>query len=127
MNVKTNLYYTQDHEWAEINGDSVTVGISDHAQAQLGDIVFVELPEVGNTVKIGDALGVVESTKAVSDFYSPAEGTVTDVNTSLTDSPENINQDPYGKAWLVKIKFTKKSPELMDSKTYENYLKEEHK
>jgi len=127
MNVKTNLYYSKDHEWAEFNGDVATIGISDHAQGQLGDIVFVELPETGNTVKAGDALGVVESTKAVSDFYSPVDGVITEVNSTLTDSPEKLNQDPYTAGWLVKIKFTKKSTDLMDSKTYENYLKEEHK
>jgi glycine cleavage system H protein len=127
MNVKANLYYSKDHEWAEFKGDTAVVGISDHAQGQLGDIVFVELPEENTTVKVGDALGVVESTKAVSDFYSPVEGTVVAVNSELTDSPEKINQDSYGDGWLVKIKFTKKSPELMDSKAYEAYLKEEHK
>jgi glycine cleavage system H protein len=127
MNVKANLYYSKDHEWAEFKGDTVVVGISDHAQGQLGDIVFVELPEANTAVKVGDTLGVVESTKAVSDFYSPVEGTVVEINSVLADSPEKINEDSYGDGWLVKIKFTKKSQELMDSKAYETYLKEEHK
>ncbi|MEI6080664.1 MAG: glycine cleavage system protein GcvH [bacterium] len=127
MNVKPNLYYTKDHEWTEIKGDTAVIGISDHAQGQLGDIVFVELPESGNTVKAGDALGVVESTKAVSDFYSSVDGVITEVNSSITDSPEKLNSDPYGDGWLVKIKFTKKSPDLMDAKAYETYLNEEHK
>ncbi len=125
MNVKSDLFYTKDHEWVLINGDTATMGISDHAQGQLGDIVFVELPEVGKTVKIGDTLGVVESTKAVSDIFSAVEGTVTDVNTALTNTPDKVNSDPYG-SWIVKMKFTKKNPELMDAKVYSEYLKEEH-
>lgn len=125
MNVKTDLFYTKDHEWVQINGDTATMGISDHAQGQLGDIVFVELPELGKSVKIGDALGVVESTKAVSDVFSAVEGTVTEVNTALTDTPDKVNSDPYG-SWIAKIKFTKKNPELMDAKVYSEYLKEEH-
>ena len=117
MNVKSDLFYTKDHEWVLINGDVAAMGISDHAQGQLGDIVFVELPEVGKTVKIGDAIGVVESTKAVSDVFSALEGTVTEVNTAaLADSPDKVNSDPYG-SWIAKIKFTKKSNELMDAKS----------
>lgn len=127
MNVKPNLFYSKDHEWLLIEGDTATIGITDHAQAQLGDIVFVELPEVSSEVKIGDALGVVESTKAVSDFYSSVDGTVSEVNSKLTDAPDTINSDPYGNAWLVKIKFTNKSSELMDAKAYAKYLEEEHK
>ncbi len=125
MNVKPDLFYTKDHEWVLVNGDTATMGISDHAQSQLGDIVFVELPEVGKTVKIGDALGVVESTKAVSDVYSAVEGSVVEINSALTDTPDKVNSDPYG-SWIAKIKFTKKNPELMDAKVYTNYLKEEH-
>jgi len=94
MNVKSDLFYTKDHEWVLINGDVAAMGISDHAQGQLGDIVFVELPEVGKTVKIGDAIGVVESTKAVSDVFSALEGTVTEVNTALAESPEKENSEP---------------------------------
>ncbi len=126
MNVKSDLFYTKDHEWVLTQGDTATIGITDHAQSQLGDIVFVELPEVGTNVKVGDTLGVVESTKAVSDFYSSVEGNVTSVNTGMTDTPDKLNSDPYG-AWLVKIKFTKKNPELMDAKAYSKYIAEEHK
>lgn len=126
MNVKSDLFYTKDHEWVAIQGDTATIGITDHAQSQLGDIVFVELPEVGSTVKVGDTLGVVESTKAVSDFYSSVDGNVTEVNSSLPDSPDKLNSDAYG-AWLVKVKFTKKNPELMDAKAYSKYIEEEHK
>ena len=127
MNIKSDLFYTKDHEWLLTQGDTATIGITDHAQSQLGDIVFVELPEADTRVKAGDTLGVVESTKAVSDFYSPVEGMVVAVNTSLTDSPETINKDSYGEGWLVKMKFTSKSKDLMDAKAYEAYLKEEHK
>ena len=127
MNVKSNLFYTKDHEWVEFNGELATIGISAHAQEQLGDIVFVELPELGKEVKAGDALGVVESTKAVSDFYSSVDGKIVEINEGVVDSPENINVDSYGDGWLVKIKYTKKSPELMDSSTYDTYLKEETK
>ncbi len=126
MNVKSDLFYTKDHEWLSVSGDTGSIGITDHAQGQLGDIVFVELPEVGAHVKVGDTLGVVESTKAVSDFYSSVEGTVTSVNTPITDNPDKLNSDPYG-SWLVKIKFTKKNPELMDAKQYSKYIEEEHK
>jgi glycine cleavage system H protein len=126
MNIKSDLFYTKDHEWLLTQGDTATIGITDHAQSQLGDIVFVELPEVGANVKVGDALGVVESTKAVSDFYSSVEGSVTSVNTGMTDTPDKLNSDPYG-AWLVKIKFTKKNPEMMDAKAYSKYIEEEHK
>jgi len=126
MNVKTDLFYTKDHEWVSIQGDTATIGITDHAQSQLGDIVFVELPEVGTGVKVGDTLGVVESTKAVSDFYSSVEGDVTSVNSELPDTPDKLNSDPYG-AWLVRVKFTKKNPELMDAKAYSKYIEEEHK
>jgi len=126
MNVKSELFYTKDHEWVAINGDTATIGITDHAQSQLGDIVFVELPEVGTGVKVGDTLGVVESTKAVSDFYSSVEGNVTEVNSTLPDSPDKLNSDAYG-SWLVRVKFTKKNPELMDAKTYSTYIQEEHK
>ena len=127
MTIKSNLFYTKDHEWLEFEGDTVTLGISAHAQEQLGDIVFVELPDEEREVKMGDQLGVVESTKAVSDFYSSVDGKVIEVNNTVADSPETINSDPYGDGWLVKIKFTNKSSELMDSNAYEAYLKEETK
>lgn len=126
MNIKSDLSYTKDHEWLLVQGDTATIGITDHAQSQLGDIVFVELPEVGANVKIGGTLGVVESTKAVSDIYSSVEGNVASVNTGITETPDKLNSDPYG-AWLVKIKFTKKAPELMDAKAYSKYIEEEHK
>lgn len=125
MNIPSNLMYTKDHEWVKIEGDIATVGITEHAQHQLGDIVFVELPETDEKVEVHGALGVVESTKAVSDVYSPVSGSILEKNDTVVDSPERINEDPYGDGWLVRIKFTGKDKELMDAKAYEKYLKEE--
>ena len=98
--------YTKEHEWVLADGDTGTVGITDHAQHELGDIVYVDLPKVGTRVEQGKALGTVESVKAVSDVYSPLSGEVIAVNEALEDAPEKINQDPYGEGWLVKVKLT---------------------
>jgi glycine cleavage system H protein len=125
MNIPGNLLYTKDHEWLKVEGDIATVGITEHAQHQLGDIVFVELPEENEKVEEHGTLGVVESTKAVSDIYSPVAGTVIERNDPVIDSPERINEDPYADGWLVRIKFTAKSDDLMDAAAYEKYLKEE--
>ncbi len=103
MNVPDDLRYTSDHEWARPDGGAVTVGLTDFAQDALGDIVFVELPAVGATVTKGGPLGEVESTKSVSQVYAPVSGTVTKVNESLRDSPENVNTDPYGQGWICVI------------------------
>lgn len=103
-NIPAELRYAESHEWARLEADgSVTVGISDHAQEALGDVVFVELAEVGKVFAAGDAAGVVESVKAASDIYSPVSGEVIAVNDSLADSPEQLNEDPYG-AWIFKLK-----------------------
>lgn len=119
------LLYTKEHEWAKIDGSTATIGITYHAQDLLGELTFVELPDVGKKVKQNDELGVVESSKAASDVYSPVTGTVTDINSDLQSTPEKINQDCYNTGWICKIKITdKKSIEnLMDSKQYEAYLK----
>lgn len=101
--IPAHLKYTKDHEWAHIEGKIATIGITHHAQDALGEIVFVELPAKGKTLKRGDTFGVVESIKAVSDLYSPLGGRVVEVNTSLSDEPGTANQDPYNKAWMVKI------------------------
>ncbi len=101
--IPNNLKYTKDHEWAYVDGKTATIGITHHAQDALGEVVFVELPAKGKTIKRGDTFGVVESIKAVSDLYSPLSGRVVEVNTSLTDDPGTANQDPYNKAWMVKI------------------------
>lgn len=120
MKFPTELKYTKDHEWAKASGTTITVGITDHAQSALGDIVFVELPQVGRTLKAGETFGVVESIKAVSDLYSPIAGKIIEVNSSLTDDPSRINKDPYSDAWLVKMEATDASAinSLMDSASY---------
>jgi glycine cleavage system H protein len=119
-----NFRYTKDHEWVKVEGDTATVGITDFAQSQLGDVVFVELPEVGEELKSHQTLGVVESVKAVSDIYSPVSGNVTEVNEGLNDEPEILNQDPHSKGWILKLKVKDKSEleELMSASEYEKYL-----
>lgn len=106
MNFPENLRYTKDHEWILVNGGIGTVGITDHAQGELGDVVFVELPAVGKSVKQHDSFGTIEAVKAVSDLYSPVAGSIVEVNTELNANPELVNKDPYGKGWMVKIKLT---------------------
>ncbi|OFZ20147.1 MAG: glycine cleavage system protein H [Bdellovibrionales bacterium GWB1_55_8] len=124
MNYPANLKYTKEHEWAKIDGNVVTVGITDHAQSSLGDIVFAELPSVGRTLKKGDTFGVVESIKAVSDLYSPATGKVVEVNAAIGDEPGQLNKDPHGKAWMVKIELTDPASikDLMDADSYSKYV-----
>ena len=103
MNVPEDLRYSKDHEWARLEGDRVRVGITDYAQDALGDVVFIELPEVGSTVKVDESFSEVESTKSVSDVYAPLAGTIVEVNTDLADAPERINEDPYGDGWICII------------------------
>ncbi len=103
MNVPEDLRYSKDHEWARLEGDKVRVGITDYAQDALGDVVYVELPEVGSTVKVDESFSEVESTKSVSDVYAPLAGTITEVNTDLADAPERLNEDPYGEGWICVI------------------------
>ena len=104
LNLPGDIGYTDDHEWAQITGETVRIGVSDYAQDQLGDIVFVELPTVGDSFGKGDEFGTLESVKAVSELFMPMSGTVVAVNSALTDAPELINQDPYGAAWIIEIK-----------------------
>ena len=119
--VRSDLKYRESHEWVRDEGDgTVTVGISDHAQAQLGDMVFVELPEVGNSYGQGDACAVVESVKAASDAYAPVSGEVTEVNADLEDTPEMVNNDPYGDGWMFRIKISDPS-EMDDMLSAEDY------
>jgi glycine cleavage system H protein len=121
-----DLLYSKDHEWARLEGDVVTVGITEHAQDALGDVVFVELPEVGQQLSDGESFGVVESVKAVNDLYSPCEGEVVEVNEALNDTPEQINEEPYGEGWILKLKVS--GPEalshLMSASEYDAYLEE---
>jgi glycine cleavage system H protein len=120
-NTPNTLKYTKEHEWVSIENDIALVGITDFAQSQLGDIVFIELPEVGSDVKQGGSFGVVESIKSVSDLYSPLDGEVTEVNNQLEDEPELCNNSPYD-SWIIKIKLSNSSQidELLDSSSYEN-------
>jgi glycine cleavage system H protein len=97
-------YYTETHEWVEADDDVATIGITDFAQSQLGDVVFLELPSVGRMLEAGDSFGVVESVKAASDLYSPVAGTVVEVNETLSDAPETVNREPYGAGWLIKVR-----------------------
>jgi glycine cleavage system H protein len=122
--VKEGLFYTKDHEWAKIDGDTATMGITHYAQEQLGEVVFVELPEIGKEIAQKGELAAVESSKAASDVYSPVKGKVTKVNSELESSPEKINEDCYDSGWICTIEITDKSTisNLMDAKQYEAYL-----
>ena len=122
-----NFRYTKEHEWVNVEGDTGTIGITDHAQKELGDIVNVDLPKVGATAEKGKTIGSVESVKAVSDIYSPVSGEVVAVNELLTASPEKLNEDPHGAAWLVKIKLSAPAEmnELMSVADYLKYAGEE--
>ena len=120
-----DLQYTNDHEWLRREDDgSVTIGITDHAQAALGDLVYVELPEVGQDVESGGDMAVVESVKAASDVYAPVSGTVVAVNDDLSDDPEKINADPYGDGWIVKLKTSGDDSELLSPDEYQALLDE---
>src|SRR5690349_10045816 len=99
----STLRFTATHEWVDLAGEGATVGITDHAQAQLGDVIFLELPEVGARLAAGDRFGTIESVKAASDLYTPVGGTVTEVNPALTDAPEKVNTDPYGEGWMIRL------------------------
>lgn len=114
-------YYTETHEWVSVDGDVTTIGITDYAQAQLGDVVFLELPSVGRMLEGGDSFGVVESVKAASDLYSPVAGTVVEVNQTLADDPETVNRDPFGAGWLIKVKLNGDLGEgLLDEAAYKS-------
>ncbi len=120
MNFPENLKYTKDHEWILVSGGIGAVGITDHAQGELGDVVFVELPAVGKSLKQHDSFGTIEAVKAVSDLYSPVTGSIVEVNQELAANPELVNKDPYGKGWMVKIKLTDagETSGLLDSAAY---------
>lgn len=121
------LKYSQEHEWVKIDGQTALIGITDYAQEQLGDVVMVELPEVGHEFKKGDTLGVVESVKSVSDIFAPISGKVTEVNQPLMDSPGLVNEDCYGEGWILKIEISDstEASALMESTDYQKFLDEE--
>jgi glycine cleavage system H protein len=126
-NAPEDLSYTKDHEWVRVKGDQATVGITDHAQNQLGDVVYVELPKVGDSFEAAEPFGSVESVKAVSEIYMPVGGVVVEVNESLNDSPEQVNEDPYGTGWMIRTKMENPSQvdALLTAAEYEDYIKEE--
>ena len=124
-----DLRYTKDHEWVRLKGDRGTVGITHYAQKQLGDVVYLELPEVGRTLKVQDSFGTVESVKAVSELLSPVAGEVVEVNAALVQAPEKINSDPYGEAWMVAIRLADPAAvkALMDAAAYKAFVESESK
>ncbi len=128
MSVPEDLQYTKSHEWVRREGDLATVGITEHAQDELGDVVFVELPEEGATYSAGDSFGTVESVKAVSDIYAPVGGEVAEANGTLADTPEKINEDPYGEGWIVRLRVSGGGDQqngLLSAADYEKFLEEE--
>ena len=127
MEFPKELRYSREHEWVAVEENIATIGITDYAQDQLGDIVYVELPEVGTQVTKDEAFGVVESVKAVSDIYAPVSGTVTEVNVGLPDSPETINEDPYGDAWMIRVEMSDPDEleDLMKATEYKKFVEEE--
>ena len=124
MNIPGELEYTKTHEWVKREGDVATIGITDHAQDELGDVVFIELPEEGASFEAGDSFGTIESVKAVSDLYAPVGGEVVEVNETLNDSPERVNEDPYGGGWMIRLRVSGEG-ELFSADEYEKLLEEE--
>lgn len=122
--IPSDLFYQSSHEWVRVEGDTVTCGISDHAQIELTDVVFVDLPAVGKTVDAGDPTAVVESVKAASDIYAPLSGEITEINQEVENDPALVNTDPYGAGWLFKIKISKPDqlPSLLSAEAYERLI-----
>jgi glycine cleavage system H protein len=123
MNIPQDLLYTKDHEWVRLSGDIATVGVTDFAQGELGDVVFVQLPDKGAKVEQGKSFGTIEAVKAVADIYAPLSGQVTEVNTILADKPEVMNSDPYGDGWIVKVKVSNldaEKPHLLTPAQYKD-------
>jgi len=123
-NVPEGLYYSKDHEWLRVEGETGTVGITDHAQHSLGDVVYVELPKAGETFAAHDTFGSVESVKAVSELFLPVAGEITEVNESLADEPEKVNSDPYGDGWMLRVKLSNRGEvdSLLSAAEYEDYV-----
>jgi glycine cleavage system H protein len=124
LSVPGELQYTKSHEWIRLEDDIATVGITDHAQDELGDVVFIELPEQGASFGAGDSFGTVESVKAVSDLYAPVGGEVVEVNEALNDAPEKINEEPYGDGWIIRLRVSEEA-DLLSAGEYEKVLEEE--
>ena len=124
MELRAELKYSKSHEWIKEDGDVSVIGLTDYAQSELGDLVFINLPEVGDEVTVGEAFADVESVKAVSDVFSPVSGVVTEINEELLDAPESINETPYD-AWLVKVGEVKETEELLDADAYKAFVESE--
>lgn len=127
MNIPEGLFYTKEHEWLQLKGNRCRIGITDYAQQSLGDIVFVELPQVGDEFRAGESFGVVESVKSASDVYMPVSGRVVAVNEELLEEPQKINQDPYGKGWMIEVELADPSEiaRLLGAEAYQKLLEEE--
>jgi len=125
MSIPTEIKYTKEHEWISLNGEVAMIGITDHAQSQLGDIVFVELPNVDSEINQNDTFGVIEAVKTVADLFAPVKGLIIELNSSLEDSPDLINSDPYGAGWIIKVKVSNSNQydDLMSSDEYEEFIK----
>jgi len=125
-NVPDDLHYSKDHEWVRVDGDVATIGITDYAQNSLGDVVYVEVPKAGDEFAAHESFGSVESVKAVSELFTPVSGTVTEVNDSLQDEPEKVNTDPYGDAWMIRVKMSNPGEvdRLLTAAEYEDFTKE---
>ena len=124
MNIPNDIKYTKEHEWVSLDGETATIGITDYAQSQLGDIVFVEFPDINSEINQNETFGVIEAVKTVADLFAPVSGEIIEVNSSLEDSPNFINSDPYGSGWIIKVKI-KDSNEyngLMSSDVYEEHI-----
>ena len=124
MDIPKNLLFTKDHEWARVENNIVTIGITDFAQSELGDIIFVEFPEIGDMVDVGSSAGTIEAIKTVTDIFSPVKGKIIEINNGIDNSPEVMNTDPYGDGWLMKIELTDEdcSSELMSPSEYESFV-----
>ena len=126
-NVPEDLQYSKDHEWIRVEGDAGTIGITDHAQHALGDVVYVELPKTGESFSAHEPFGSVESVKAVSELFTPVSGEITEINEALQDEPEKVNSDPYGSGWMIRLRINNKSEldSLLSAIEYEDYLRTE--
>jgi len=126
MNIPSDLKYSEDHEWIRVEGDSAVIGITDYAQGELGDVVYVDLPSIGDSFARQDVFGSIEAVKAASDLYIPIGGEVVEINSAIEEGPEIINQDPYGDGWMIKVKISDATEvdALMDATAYEGYINE---
>ena len=124
MNIPDNLYYTTSHEWVKINNGIATIGITDYAQSELGDIIFIEFPDIGTDCNAGDTIGTIEAVKTVADLYSPIKGRIAEINSKIEDSPDSVNADPYDAGWIVKLdSFGKDRSALLSAKEYEDMVR----